>query len=216
MNEYLQPVIQFLEQWGWIPSSIIYIAVIITILIENRNPTKTMSWVMVIVFLPVVGIILYYLFGQKFSKVKKLKRINKEQSLRLKKEFQRLEPLMRWSIQNIQSKIGDFSRVFSYLKNERLSSPTLNNDVTLLVNGEEKFQHFLESLTAANHSIHMEYYIFDVDEIGTKVLDILEAKANAGVKVRLIVDSFGSPGLVRHMRRRAPRKRKLSFRPSCP
>ncbi|MVZ60848.1 cardiolipin synthase [Sphingobacterium humi] len=215
MNEYLQPVIQFLEQWGWIPSSIIYIAVIITILIENRNPTKTMSWVMVIVFLPVVGIILYYLFGQKFSKVKKLKRINKEQSLRLKKEFQRLEPLMRWSIQNIQSKIGDFSRVFSYLKNERLSSPTLNNDVTLLVNGEEKFQHFLESLTAATHSIHMEYYIFDVDEIGTKVLDILEAKANAGVKVRLIVDSFGSPGLVRHMRRRR-KETKIEFQAFLP
>ncbi|WP_149525259.1 MULTISPECIES: cardiolipin synthase [Sphingobacterium] len=201
MTEYLQPIIQFFEQWGWIPSSIIYLGVIITILIENRNPTKTISWVMVIVFLPLVGVILYYLFGQKFSKVKKLKRINQEQSLRLKKEFKRLEPLMAWSIQNIHNKIGDFARVYSYLKNERLSSPTLNNEVTLLVNGEEKFKYFLESLESATHSIHMEYYIFDLDDIGTKVLNILEQKATAGLKVRLIVDSFGSPQLVRHMRK---------------
>ncbi|MVZ67531.1 cardiolipin synthase [Sphingobacterium sp. DK4209] len=201
MNEYIQPVILFLEQWGWMPSSIIYLGVIITILIENRNPTKTISWVMVIVFLPLVGVILYYLFGQKFSKVKKLKRLNQEQTLRLKKEFQRLEPLMTWSIQNIHNKIGDFARVYSYLKNERLSSPTLNNEVTLLVNGEEKFKYFLESLESASHSIHLEYYIFDLDQIGTKVLNILEQKASEGVKVRLIVDSFGSPQLVRHMRK---------------
>lgn len=215
MNEYIQPVILFLEQWGWIPSSIIYLGVIITILIENRNPTKTISWVMVIVFLPLVGVILYYLFGQKFSKVKKLKRLNQEQTLRLKKEFQRLEPLMAWSIQNIHKKIGDFARVYSYLKNERLSSPTLNNEVTLLVNGEEKFKYFLESLERASHSIHLEYYIFDLDQIGTKVLNILEQKANEGVKVRLIVDSFGSPQLVRHMRKLGSRT-KIEFQAFLP
>ena len=96
MKEHLDTTILFLEQWGWIPMLIVYIGVTITILIENRNPTKTISWVMVIVFIPFVGLILYYLFGQKFSKVKKMKRINQEQTLRLKKEFQRLEPLMLW------------------------------------------------------------------------------------------------------------------------
>ncbi|MGM1430908.1 cardiolipin synthase [Sphingobacterium lactis] len=206
MQEYVQPVIQFLEQWGYIPMSIMYIGVALTILIENRNPTKTISWVLVIVFIPFLGLVLYYLFGQKFSKVKKMKRINQEQTLRLKKEFQRLEPLMQWSIRNIHSKIGDLSRVYSYLKNEKLSTPTLNNEVTLLVNGEEKFPLFLQSLEEAKHSIHLEYYIFDLDNIGTKVLDLLEKRASEGIIVRLIVDSFGSPKLVRYMRKKKDSK----------
>lgn len=214
MKEYLDPVILFLEQWGWIPMLLIYIGVIITILIENRNPTKTISWVLVIVFLPFIGLILYYLFGQKFSKVKKMKRINHEQSLRLKKEFQRLEPLMLWSIRNIHSKIGDLSRVYAYLKNEKLSTPTLNNEVTLLNNGEEKFPIFLNSLRSAKHSIHLEYYIFDLDQIGTQVLQILEAKAAEGIKVRLIVDSFGSPKLVRYFRKKTDSL--IEFQPFLP
>ncbi len=214
MKEHLDTAILFLEQWGWIPMLIVYIGVTVTILIENRNPTKTISWVMVIVFVPFVGLILYYLFGQKFSKVKKMKRINQEQTLRLKKEFQRLEPLMLWSIRNIHDKIGDLSRVFSYLKNEKLSTPTLNNEVKLLVNGEQKFPLFLQSLEEAKHSIHMEYYIFDVDNIGMQVLDILEKKAGEGVKVRLIVDSFGSPKLVRYMRKK--KDSKIEFQPFLP
>lgn len=210
MQEHIQAVIKFLELWGWIPLTIMYVGVIITILIENRNPTKTISWVLVIVFIPFAGLILYYLFGQKFSKVKKLKRINQEQTLRLKKEFQRLEPLMQWSIRNIQSKIGDLSRVYSYLKNEKLSTPTLNNEVTLLVNGEQMFPALLEALESAKHSIHMEFYIFDVDNIGMEVLNLLERKASEGIIVRLIVDSFGSPKLVRYMRKRK-KETKIEF-----
>ena len=201
MEEHIRTVVDFLNQWGWIPMLIVYVGVIVTILIENRNPTKTISWVLVIVFLPFLGLILYYLFGQKFSRVQKLKKINQEQASKLTREFKRLEPKMELSLQNIQERIGDFSRVYAYLKNERLSTPTLTNEVKLLVNGEEKFPIFLDDLEQAQHSIHLEYYIFDLDEIGKKVLDVLERKAEQGVRVRVIVDSFGSPKLVRSMRK---------------
>ena len=214
MQEHIQNVLDFLNQWGWVPMLIVYVGVIVTILIENRNPTKTISWVLIIVFLPFVGLILYYLFGQKFSKVQKLKKINQRQTLKLTREFERLEPRMQSSLKNIQERIGDFSRVYTYLKNERLSTPTLNNDVFLLINGEQKFPAFLEALEQAEHSIHLEYYIFDLDDIGTQVLALLENKAKNGVKVRIIVDSFGSPGLVRRMRR--DRESKIEFQPYLP
>ncbi|MGH2623589.1 MAG: PLDc N-terminal domain-containing protein, partial [Sphingobacterium sp.] len=107
--DHFAPVVDFLQIWGWIPMLVINIGVVVTILIENRNPTKTVSWVLIIVFLPFIGLILYYLFGQKFVKVKKLKRLNQIQTLRLKEEFERLEPLMLWSIQNIKNNIGDLS-----------------------------------------------------------------------------------------------------------
>src|SRR5690606_33170852 len=192
---YIQEVLNFLKQWYWVPIVFIYLGVLSTILIENRNPTKTLSWILVIVFLPVIGLILYYFFGQKFNKVRRLKRVNDAQMARLRKEWERLEPYMDQNIAHINDKIGALSRVFSFLKNERLSSPTIGNKVKLLNNGEEKFPEFLASLRNARHSIHLEYYIFDVDKIGKEVVQILEEKAKEGIFVRLLLDSIGSPRL---------------------
>lgn len=200
--EFIQELLNFSKQWYWIPVVFLYLGILSTILIENRNPTKTLSWILVIVFLPVIGLLIYYFFGQKFNKVRRLKRVNDMQMLRLKKEWERLEPYMENNIARINDRIGTLSRVFTFLKNERVSSPTTGNSVKLLINGEEKFPEFLTSLREARHSIHLEYYIFEVDTIGKEVLSILEEKAQEGIFVRLLVDSIGSPALVRHLSRR--------------
>lgn len=44
------------------------VAAMVTILLDNRQPAKTMAWVLVLMFLPVVGIILYFFFGQNVRK----------------------------------------------------------------------------------------------------------------------------------------------------
>lgn len=199
--EIFESALGFIGDWYLVPLIFIYIGVISTILIENRNPTKTISWILVIVFLPLIGLILYYLFGQKFSKVKKMKEINQLQYEKINDELEYYEKLINSQMLTIQHEIGDLSRVFKFLKNERLSVPSLNNQVRLLINGEEKFKYLIESLENAKQSIHLEYYIFDLDEIGTKVLDILERKYNEGLSVRLIIDSFGSPKMARYLRK---------------
>ena len=77
-----------------------------------------------------------------------------------------------------------------------LRSPlTRNNKVKLLVNGEEKFPELIKCLKAAKHHIHIEYYIFEQDEIGTTIIEILIAKAKEGVQVKFIYDDFGSPSI---------------------
>lgn len=205
--EFTEELLIFFKQWYWVPILLLYLGVLSTILIENRNPTKTLSWILVIVFLPVVGLLLYYFFGQKFIKVRRLKRVNEAQMIRLKKEWERLDPYMERNIERINDRIGALSRVFSFLKNEKLSSPTTGNEVKLLINGEEKFPEFLKSLREAQHSIHLEYYIFEIGAIGKEVLQILEEKAKNGIVVRLLVDSIGSPTLVKYL----SRHRDLSF-----
>lgn len=199
--EQLRPFIDFVINWYWVPLLVLYVGIISAILIENRNPTKTIAWILVIIFIPFVGLILYYFFGQKFVKVNKIKRINKQHAIRLEKKWKELDPIMESFIQDIHDDIGDLSKVFRLMKKERLSSPTLNNEVKLLVNGEEKFKYLLSDLAEAKHSIHMEYYIFELDKVGDQVLNLLEQKAAEGVHVRLIADSFGSPDLVKCMRK---------------
>src|SRR5690606_38906599 len=113
-----------------------------------------------------------------------------------------------------KERIGELSRVFTFLKNERLSSPTTGNEVKLLINGEAKFPDLLDELRAAKHSVHLEYYIFEMDGIGLEILNLLEMKANEGVFVRLLVDSFGSPALVKYLSN--CRETKIVFKPFMP
>lgn len=212
--EYLHVILEFIKTWYWIPILLLYIGVIGAILIENRNPAKTISWIMVIVFLPVIGMLLYYFFGQKFNKIRRIKRTTDAQTTRLQAEWKRLEPYMEKDLELISEKIGGLYRVHGFLKNERLSSPTVGNRVKLLNNGEEKFKDMLVDLRSATHSIHMEYYIFELDQIGKEILEILEEKAANGVHVRLLLDSLGSSKVVKYLTRK--KDSKIDFRPFLP
>jgi cardiolipin synthase len=141
---------------------------------------------MVIVFLPVVGLLSYYFFGQKFKKVKDETRVSRAIQ-KATDAWRKESEIMEEHIDTLNERIGSLAMVYRYLKNQKISTFSLNNDVTLFINGEEKFPVLIDRLKAAQHSIHMEYYIWEMDEIGQEILHILEEKAKAGVTVRLIL-----------------------------
>ena len=78
------------------------------------------------------------------------------------------------------------------LLRDSMSPLTANNSVKLLVNGENKFPEVLKALSEAKNHIHIEYYIYEDDEIGRAIEKILIKKAKEGVAVRFIYDDFGS------------------------
>lgn len=201
--DILHDVGAFIYQWYWIPIVLVYVAIIATILIENRNPAKTIAWILVIVFIPVVGVIVYYLFGQKFQKVKVFRVQDREKHARLVRFWDRLGPLMDDNLHALKQSIGQLSRVFTFLKKQRVSLPTLHNEVQLLINGEQKFPALINAIESAQHHIHLEYYIFETDNIGNQLVDLLAKKVSAGVTVRVIADAFGSPRLNRQRKRLA-------------
>jgi len=194
-------IILFVSDWFWLPLLLIYLGIILTILIENRNPTKTIAWILVIVFLPLVGMILYYLFGQKFRKIQSFRTLNIAQSKRLMERWGNLNPIIEANLKQINKQIGPLSRVYKFLANQHISPLVLNNRVDLLINGEQKFPALIRALEEAQHHIHLEYYIFEIDRIGQQILDILKAKAREGVEVRLLVDAFGSPRLAKQAKK---------------
>ncbi|WP_068596481.1 cardiolipin synthase [Vaginella massiliensis] len=197
ISEILHQIWQFLVEWYWVPISLIYVFVILAILIENRKPEKTIAWILVIVFVPVVGLILYFFFGQKFNKEKTLSRIDAQQRKQIRNHWQSISSVNSDNLELISQRIGSFSKVFQYLYHSKSSPSYINSEIEVLINGEEKFPLFLETLRAAKHHIHLEYYIFEFDLIGSQIIEILLEKAAQGVIVRLIVDDFGSPRLNR-------------------
>jgi len=88
------------------------------------------------------------------------------------------------------------------LMKESMSPLTSGNEVTLLVNGENKFPQVLQALQTAKDHIHIEYYIYEDDEIGRAIEHVLVQKAKEGVTVRFIYDDFGSRSIRKKMIRR--------------
>ncbi len=86
------------------------------------------------------------------------------------------------------------------LLKETLSPLTANNSVKLLVNGENKFPEVLKALKEAKNHIHLEYYIYEDDEIGREIEQILIQKAKEGVAVRLYMMILGVVRLDEHWR----------------
>src|SRR5690606_27235486 len=135
--DMIDQIISFAGQWYWVPLLLVYLAIILTILIENRNPTNTISWILVIVFLPVIGILVYYFFGQQFRKVRLFRVGNQAQNKRLMERWGRLNPIIEANLEHINQKIGSLSRVYRFLAHQHVSPLVLDNQVDLLINGEE-------------------------------------------------------------------------------
>ncbi|NAW50948.1 cardiolipin synthase [Elizabethkingia argentiflava] len=197
-TEYLYSTWSFIEKWYWIPLGIANIAIITTIMIENRNPPKTLAWIMVIIFLPIIGIIIYFFFGQNFQREKHFKKIDEKQKRYILNQWKKLEGSLDEDILKIEDEIGNLYQVYLFLSKTRVSPPSLYNETQLLINGEEKFPEFIKALKKAKNHIHLEYYIFEEKGIGNDILNILIQKAKEGVIVRMIIDDLGSPQLARY------------------
>lgn len=195
MRDFLIPVFEFLREWYWAPLALIYTGVIITILTENRNPTKTLAWILVIVFLPGIGLLLYFFFGRRFKKRRIFREKNKDEHRVFYDRWQDHRPILEQNLDRLDTELGDLAEVYRFLYNENISAPLMSNYVQLLINGEQKFPELFEEIRQAKHHIHLEYYIYEEGGIGSQLIELLLLKVKEGVKVRLIVDDFGSSKL---------------------
>ncbi|GAA4817486.1 cardiolipin synthase [Litoribaculum gwangyangense] len=188
-------MLEFIKEYFWtilvIVNYLIAISVVITVILKNINPTKTLSYIIVLVFFPFLGIVVYYLFGQEYRKTKIFNRkfiLNKKVVKSIHKELEFNERELKKVDQYLDEKV----RLVKLLHNNENAPLTLNNHLRLLKNGDIKFKYFLEDISSAIHHIHLEYYIIKDDDISTKILNLLCDKAIEGVEVRLIYDDVGS------------------------
>ena len=170
---------------------------VISLLLENKNPLKTHSYLLLLLLLPVIGILIYFFFGQNMRKrkiFKKRKLINQAFGQQYIDDF--LDNRQRLEVPNEFRPLEQYDKLIRFLAKD-LSPLSINNRVSILRNGEEKFPAVMEAIKNAQHHIHLEYYIFNDDSIGGPLSELLIKKAQEGVKVRIIVDGVGSLGLKR-------------------
>ncbi|KKL93355.1 hypothetical protein LCGC14_1875530 [marine sediment metagenome] len=171
---------------------ILVISLSIFIILKNRNPVKTLSFLFALAVLPFLGLVVYYFFGQDYrkSKIFEKKYILDNKRIKGWREHFKLDQEER---EDFRKDYGEgIYKIFSLLKNNEKAVLTYDNDVEILINGEVKFKRLREDLAAAKNHIHLEYFVLFDDELGTELIDILSKRSEEGVKVRLMYDDVGS------------------------
>jgi cardiolipin synthase len=163
------------------------------ILIDIRNPTKAIAWILVITFLPLLGLLVFGVFGKNFRHTRRFSRKEKKdlQQLREITFVPRTEALP--DHKELLAKSG----IVKLLENNNKAQLTFNNRLQVLEDGEATFSAIFEALEQARDHIHLEYYIIEEDELGKRLRDVLVQKAREGLEVRLLYDSVGSWSLSR-------------------
>ena len=155
---------------------------------EKRSANSIIAWTLILYIAPFIGFIVFLLVGRKINKSNMFGIKNAEIKV-LEKYNRQVKERSQVQVENNNFKDMDMIMALETMD----YSPYRNdNEVCMYSDGKEFFEALLKSLNKAKKSINIEFYIFKNDDIGTKILDILEEKAKNGVEVRLLYDSVGS------------------------
>ena len=115
----------------------------------------------------------------------------------IRKVQQYIEETHHKTLNGHQEELQNFLLTVNFLYNAGNAPISHGNHTEVLINGEAKFEKVFEVLEKATHHIHLEYYIYDNDEVGNRLADLLMKKARQGVKIRFLYDDLGSGKLGR-------------------
>lgn len=174
--------------WHWI--LIGYIAflfiLVYTIIIDydDKNPVKTICWILVVIFLPLIGVMAYYIVGRNVSKKRSKFRAWRE-------EFNRHNQISSQTWQTEPIHPDHYKELKSLILNLEQSPVFGGNKVSVYPGGKSKFYSLFEDIVCAESHIHIFYYAIADDHIGNEFKEKIIEKVKQGVKVRLIYDGLG-------------------------
>lgn len=165
--------------------------IILVVFFERKKPESTLAWVLILFFVPYVGIFLYIVFGDFFRfgvrKKERDKILNDEnyleqvsKQINILKKDENLRKNYKWTDLIIMNSV-DAKSLMSF-----------DNNIETFSKASDKYDRLYEDIKNAKESVHVSYYIIRKDYYGKILLDLLVKKAKEGVEVRLIFDHIGS------------------------
>lgn len=167
------------------------------IFLERKDAISTWAWLMVLMFIPIVGFFFYLIFGKKISN-KRIFTWETKSKLGVKRSAQaQLRSLEEDTFTFKHPELREYKNLYyMHLRNDDAIF-TQDNKVDIYTDGEEKFKALMKDIEKATDHVHMLYYIIRYDGLGKRIADALIKKANEGVEVRVLYDDMGSRRLSR-------------------
>ncbi len=179
---------------GYVLLVLYWIAAIVVIVAEDREPTVTLLWILILVLLPGAGLVIYFFAGRDWKRIHARQRWVKDlRALRepfLKPFYARYRA---YSDATLAAYHGTSTeRLIRAICTERGNGPLPVNDLAIWPSGAEYFPHLIDDISRAQRSIHMQYYTWERDELTTEICAALTERLEAGVEVRILNDFLGS------------------------
>jgi len=178
--------LQDYNHWVYLASLALSIVMAFFIIGNRTNPSYKITWLIVILAIPLFGGILYLILGNK--KMSNKKQTKYRPMNKVVREMNRKGEIVFSHLQELNS---DASAQSNYIQ-ETTGYPIFQNSpVTYYPSGEKYFPDFMAELEKAEKFIFMEYFIIEKGEIWNNILELLKRKAKEGVDVRIIYDDLG-------------------------
>ncbi len=184
----------FVQILGFWMEHLLFINIFLSIVIvffERREPRTVWTWLLLLYFIPVLGIFLYFMIGHDFHKqhifrTKEIEdamysAISKQEETIIRDEFEPKNPRLKKYLDVVLMNLGAADAVYS-----------ADNDIEIYTDGKEKFKALYDEMEKAREYIHIQYYIIRNDELWQTFEKLLIEKVRQGVEVRLLYDSMGS------------------------
>ena len=176
--------------------SLTVLGVALVIITDNRNPLKTLPWILVLVLAPGAGLVIYFFFGQNLSKRRIISRRTRK----------RLDNRLEGQTADPCAVPTHHLPLMRLLERTAHAQPLGGSRIVPYIDGKSKMEALLEAIAGAKHHIHIQYYILCDDATGTRLRDALAAKARQGVQVRLLYDDVGCAGVKKPFSRACGRR----------
>lgn len=172
---------------------------IVSVLRAPREPRAMLSWILALLFLPVMGPVLFFLLGE--PKLERTRRRRRRRRLKLASSLSpKFEAVHAAHAAHIPGNMEHgISRLIYVATRVSAHHPIQGNAVTIYQDAEKTFASIEEAIAAATHHIHMEYYIWNPDATGQAMAERVMAKARQGVRCRLLLDFIGCWSITRNM-----------------
>lgn len=162
---------------------ITHVCAIIGLVISNDNPDYKIVWLFFVVVLPVIGLMLYFIFSKRTLPKKYIKRYNK-----IKDSYTYYDEDNLQALTDKNALIQTQAKCLSDIADSHLYK---NVDAKYYASGENMQIDIIKELNKAKKFIFLEYFIIEAGEFWNSILDILIKKANSGVEVKVVYDDIG-------------------------
>lgn len=164
------------------------------IFLENRNPSQTVAWLVILATVPYLGFVFYLLFGRFYRKERKIRK----KYTSIPESFTHLESAYSATLAFSKEFSHEKLKLMHFAKNISSSPISFATDTEVLTNGDRTFSAIIDAMNNAKHHIHLEYYIVRNDGLGEQIKDLLIKKVKEGVEVRFLIDDVGSVTLTKN------------------
>ncbi|MDR3121072.1 MAG: phospholipase D-like domain-containing protein [Clostridiales bacterium] len=190
------------------------LCILSVVFIERKKPSETISWVLVITFLPGIGFALYLLIGETAS-MKMASKFGRKKLFDTDWRRRHAERMGHAIDGGGAGNIGgggavnagglasvEYNDMALMLDRQNAAALTYGNAVSIYTNAHDKYRALYADIMNAKKSVHLLYFTFNADHVGCRFIDLLAQKASEGVEVRLLYDTIGNfPYLLSHFKK---------------